>query len=307
MRENRQILAWVGWEIRVPEDWRPLRIEGEWSKGSMIVGSAEEAAMQVRWWRPGERGFDPETWLRKRMTSLPGVGIERTTRPGGFTTAGFVPDYTPGDGTSGVLWFGYSPTARMVVEIVAGGETSAKTLKTVSGMVIPSLEARPEGSPTRWAVFGASFESPSGFFMTNKKLLLGDVAVELSSGNGCRLLLRQVYPSKLALARRKLTDWLEFQPFKEHRCFRPSGPEESWNIESSGRQLAGLRRTGRKAYPFPLGVIAPRKSTAAVVHDEELDRLLIAECDSKKKVSEPILSDAIAAMNWAYSATGERR
>jgi hypothetical protein len=210
-----------------------------------------------------------------------------------------VPEYCTSDGGQGALWFGYSPTALMIVEIVGGGETSEDMLGTVKDVVIPSLTAYEAGGATRWSIFGASFESPAGFVMTGKRLLLGDIAIELSSKERTRLVIRQVYPSKLALARRKLSDWMEYQPFDERRRFRPSGPEENWSTKCAGRKLYGVRRQGRKTFPFPLGVVAPRWSAAAVVCDEELDRLLVAECDSKKRNGGVMLSQAMASMNWA--------
>ncbi len=298
MKRNSEILAWAGWQVTVPEDWRPLRIEGEWSKGSMIVGSADEAVMQVRWVRPKDGGFDAKKWRRKRLASMPCAATEDGIGPEGFPVAVLAPEYRTADGGEGILWFGYSPTARMTVEIVAGGKSSENTVRDVVKRVIPSLIVYGAGEATCWSVFGASFETPAGFIMTGKRLLLGDIAIEVSCARGRRLLVRQVYPCTLALARRKLPGWMDYQPFTEHRRFRSSGGEENWSVECSGRRLAGVRRSGRKRFPFPLGVIAPRWSSAAVVCDHELDRLLIAEYDSKDRNGSEVLSRAVSSMNW---------
>jgi hypothetical protein len=294
------ILGWAGWRLRIPVDWRPLRVEGEWGKGAMIVGTGEEAAMQVKWWRPESRRFDAERWLHKRVASVLGNVDPDAESPEGFPFCSLLPDYTTKDDVEGLLWLGYSPAGGVAVEIVAGGDALKKTVKTVRRRVIPSLRSSAAGDATRWSIYGASFESPPSFCLTDRRLLLGDIAVRLSSSGGRRLVLRQVYPATLALARRKMPNWMDFPPFPERRRFRASGSDQDWSVNCYGRRLRGFRRLGRKAFPFPLGVFAPRFSYLAVAHDRELDRLLLVEYDARREESDVVVSRLVASMNWAH-------
>ena len=53
-------LAWCGWEMPVPRDWRPVDVDGEWVRGAMIVGDREQAILQIKWWRPRAADFPIE-------------------------------------------------------------------------------------------------------------------------------------------------------------------------------------------------------------------------------------------------------
>jgi len=302
-------LAWAGWQMRVPKDWRPLRLEGDWTRGSVITGDAEKPIMQVKWWRPKSRRFNASRWMRRRMKSVKGklAGRSDVPAPQGFANVAWSTNYRPRSGGAGSLWYGYAPGPGLVIEVLTAGSASKRDQHTVAANVLPRLQVSPADRPTRWAVFGASFETPPGFVMTHRRIHLGDVAIWLRSPGRQRLMVRQVYPAELALARRPLAKWLRFQVFKEHRVFRPDAEPEPWSVTLDGRSVEGVRRIGRKALPFPLGFLGPRRSRAAVLHDTELDRLLIAEHDSTGADDDRPLTAALTAMNWATPAPGGRR
>ena len=86
-------VAWMGWQMRIPPDWRPLRIAGEWARGKVIVGSANEPAMQIAWWRPNRKRFDPARWVRRRLRSLKvRDGGPDGPAPPDFSETAWVPD-----------------------------------------------------------------------------------------------------------------------------------------------------------------------------------------------------------------------
>lgn len=291
------ILAWAGWLMRVPSDWRALRVAGDWGRGSMVVGDATEALMQVKWLRVPPERFDAARWLRRRLGKVAGDSAGDGPRPQGFSETAWA---SRRGGANGALWYGYAPEAGMVIEVVVGGRR-----RTAEQRVLPSLRASARGGATRWAVFGSSFESPPGFALVAQRLQLGDVALLFRGADRSRFVLRQVYPAQLALARRDLADWLEFPVFKEGRRFRPTERTRDWKIDLFGTELAGVLRTGRKQLPLPLGWIAPRRSIGAVVHDRALDRLLIAEHDSRGEPDEALLATALRSMNWALREGAE--
>jgi hypothetical protein len=70
-------------------------------------------------------------------------------------------------------------------------------------------------------------------------------------------------------------------------------------VESFGQELTGLIRFGRRKLAAPLGWAAPRWTVQAIVEDPRLDRLLLAECDTRRQVDDELAAEAIAGMNWA--------
>ncbi|MFH1732772.1 MAG: hypothetical protein ABIF82_14130 [Planctomycetota bacterium] len=293
----------MGWQIRVPPEWRPLRIAGEWPRGHVIIGSANEPAMQIRWWRPNKKRFDARRWMQQRLRSLKArdAGPEGPA-PSGFTETAWAADDEPQSGGRKLLrtWYGYAPDADLVLEVTVNLDAPNRTRRIITSQVVPSLAVSETGRITRWSVFGASFESPAGFSLLDKRLALGDLVLRFRGEDRSCLMLRQVYPAETALARRKIERWIEMWPFKEHRRYRKAELKEVWRARSFGRMLEGIKQPGRKRLPLPLGFCAPRATLAVAVVDTELDRLLIAEHDAPARAAdEEMLATAIARMNWA--------
>ncbi len=304
----QSFLAWVGWQMRVPPEWRPLRIEGEWKRGKMIIGDAEEPVIQLKWWRPQAERFDAARWMQSRLRSLglrPASNPLPSGPPPGFSETAWVPEakWAGEEKTLLRLFYGYAPRAGLVLELVVNSEASKRLRNQVLFSVLPSLAVFESGGVTRWSVFGASFESPAGFQMTDKRLLLGDLAFRFRARDRSRLMMRQVYPAELALARRKLEKWIEIRPFREHRKYRPTGPSETWTVKSFGRMLEGTKISGRKSLPAPLGFCAPRQTLTGVLRDTGLDRLLIVEHDSPVEPDQSLVASALSRMNWAQLET----
>jgi len=301
-------LAWMGWQLRVPHDWRPVRIDGEWRRGRMVVGSADAPVVRLRWWRPGARRFDAERWLRRRLRRL-GLrpAAPRGPAPAACSYTAWAAEDELREEHRGLvrLWYGYAPAANLVLEAAVNVEAPRKARREVAARTLSSLIVYEQGKATRWAVFGASFESPAGFRILDKRLLLGDLCLRLRGEARSTLLLRQVYPAELALSRRKLERWIEVRPFRERRRYRPAVEPRPWQVESFGRRLEGIRRRGHKRLAFPLRFCAPRNTLSVVVRDTELDRLLIAEHDTPGEPDETLLGALVGRMNWARFEGGK--
>jgi hypothetical protein len=125
----------------------------------------------------------------------------------------------------------------------------------------------------------------------------GDITLRLQGPRRARLTLRQVYPAAAALSRRSMDKWLYAFPFKEHRRL-PFGGATKWNFGKNGHTLHGLTRAGRKRFGFPFGFLAARESVAAALHDENGDRLLLAEYDAREPEKEAVIEAAMRGMNW---------
>ena len=292
-------LAWMGWQLSMPSDWRPLRIEGEWQKGKMVVGDGEQLSMQIQWLRSGNKRFNPDRVIEqrahkeKKKNSL----SESTSCPSaeGFGNMSWLKGEADNERA---VWSGYSANNDLLIEIIAR-LIDGKTIKWFEKRIIPSLRAFSADEAMPISVFGSSFMSPPGFQIKTWKLKLGDITIQLEAKGGKSLLLRQVYPAGLALSRRPMEQWQKLKPFKEHRKFKADGEPAQCEIEKQGRTLKGIRSRGFKRLPAPLGMIAARKSMSVVVHDAAADRIFVAEYDAKRDAREKITDDAIASMNWA--------
>ena len=293
-------MAWMGWQMRVPPEWRPLRIADERGRGRVILGSATEPAMQIRWWRPNKKRFDARRWMQRRLRSLKvrDAGPEGPA-PSGFSETAWAAEPESGGRKLLRAWYGYAPEADLVLEVTVNLEAPKRTRRIVTSQVVPSLAVYEKDGITRWSVFGASFESPAGFRLLDKRLALGDLVLRFRGKDRSCLMLRQVYPAETALARRKIERWIEMWPFKEHRRYKTAELKEVWRARSYGRTLEGIKQPGRKRLPFPLGSCGPRATLSVAVVDTELDRLLVAEHDAPDGADEEMLATAIARMNWA--------
>lgn len=286
--------------MKVPLDWRPLKIEDKHKEGLMLVGDSSRAIAQIKWWRPNPQSFEPDLWVKERIKeTIPSKSSAvKGPAPDGFEPTVWLPDvkYTPDVRKS--IWLGYARDANLTIEIIFDATLGKSVTKLYSSMILTSLEISGLDESTRWSVFDVSFESPPGFALIDKRLKVGDMMLRLRNAKRT-LILRQVYPAKLALSRRPIERWLKDTFTKEHRRFYPSEPHVEWALKLPAKTLVGRKRHGKKQLAFPLGFCAPRFHCSAVVIDEELGRLLIAHADTLRNEGDEILTTSISSMNWA--------
>ena len=295
-REMRR-LAWSGWQLRVPDNWRPVKLEGNFTKGAMFIGDEASPYLMLRWWRPlleGQKKFDFEEWLESRFKKLHALPHPHPPTSPDMDHTAWVKDLQKKHKKSRTVWYGYKASAETVIEILMTSLTPSEIQEKIVRNVIPTLEIAAKGDPIPWDLFTASFLSPPNFILDTHRLYSGDVALRLVKDRET-LTLRMVYPAGLALSRRKLANWLDSSPFLERRKNR-AATQQDW---SSG-SIKGIQRRGWKRLPFPLGGINPKYSTIIAVVDEQLDRLLIAEHRTPKPEDPFLTQQAVQQMNWDY-------
>lgn len=300
-------LAWAGWSARIAPRWRPVSIDGAVSRGRVMIGDGETAIAQVNWWRPSSRRFDAERWVQVRIKSNRAQPKNGAPAPKGFVAITWAAAKPRGRRGKRTLWYGYQAQANLAVEVVinAAAQDSATA---VASLMLPSLAACGMDEPINWSVYGASFRSPPGWDVAGRQLLAGNIALLLVYKR-LRMVLRQVYPGRLALARRPLEAWMRTHPFRERRRFHPDGDPLPWTGTLWGRETAGLAEIGRKRLRWPAHGIRPIQCVRVGVVDAELDRLLLVEAESRHSDAEMLAADAMAGMNWAHwerLACGER-
>jgi hypothetical protein len=295
---RRVLLAWAGWQLTLPEDWRPLKLNGNADKGWMMVGDAVCAMFSVHWERvPEMRPTDGRAWVEGRLKRQ-GVPVSSPNPPAKehFTVCAWAHALQTREDKYTTFWYGYSADAGIVLGIKVNGVLPRHQLNQITRHVMPSVRASSMKDESIWAMYNVCFRAPAGFELINRHLYSGDVALEFAKGRSEALLLRQVYPGDLALSRRSFEQWLDASPFKGHRKLRSSETtHEAWPHEDE----EGLRRTGRKRLAFPLGVIAPRHTCAVALHDKSLNRLLIAEHTASSEIDMRVCEQAVAHMSQA--------
>ncbi len=293
-------LSWEGWTLSVLENWRPFKIENGHTRGSMLIGDADEPTLLVRWWRPGRR-FHPSKYFHRQAKELGAPLSEHLPGPPGLDETAWIEEFTARNGTSQAAWYGYSQAGGMVVEAILNRAVPKEMLEEITENVLPSLQISAKEEDTAWAMYNLSFVCPAGFVLRRHHLYPGNIALEFTGGAHETLMLRQVYPADLALQRRTSDLWLKQCPFKQHRKLRPgAGTVALWQREEPN-PLAGMRMRGWKRLPMPLGWCAPRFMVGILATDETLNRLCIVEHMGPRRMSDLTAAQAIENMNRGIS------
>ena len=113
---NSAEIAWCGWRMLVPPDWRPLKITGEPGKGSMMIGDADQPLILVQWRRVADKDFDAAAWLSgrfKKLRTTPGAGAPQAR---GIQVSGWVKDLALREDDVKSVWYGFSRSAGLLLE-----------------------------------------------------------------------------------------------------------------------------------------------------------------------------------------------
>ncbi len=242
-------LAWAGWRTNVPPDWRPLRIDGAWADGAMVLGSSEQSVLQINWQRPPHQSFSADNRLRKWSKRV--HAASSTKSPAELThpdikaaVRAMVKDRK--SGTEHPFWCCYSARANLVVEIRTRPAITPENEQWVRQKLLPALRFSAADEPAYYAVFNGCFRAPSGFLLKNSALHSGDLAILLETTDGTRLTMRQVYPGDLALQRRDLADWLAAPPFKDVLSVKVLHGPEQIEMQFHDANRVCIKRFGKK-------------------------------------------------------------
>ena len=285
----RSTLAWCGWELPVPEDWSAMKITGGWMKGSMMIGRESEPIVLIKWWRPEHAHFNAKVWLDRRFGDLGVLADAEPALPAGFAEAGWVTHLENRDGSSKTVWYGYAPSANLVVEFISTSIVAQSLRDTVFSELLPTLRVSGADESVEWSLFSTRFVTPPGYRLNAHHLTLGDIALDLRKGKHTRLLVRQVFPAGLALERRPIDSWFAASPFMERRRMS----RQATRLACPGH---GVRQRGWKRLPAPLGWLKPRYCDRIATVDGGRDRLCIAELQEPKEFEAGLIEKTMGAM-----------
>ena len=109
-------IAWCGWSLPVPESWQPLKIQGTWDKGQMMIGCGSDPVVLIKWWRPREKTRDAEAWLARRFKALHALPDDEAPHPDDFDAVGWIRHLENKDGSAKTVWYGHAERAGLVLE-----------------------------------------------------------------------------------------------------------------------------------------------------------------------------------------------
>lgn len=291
---NDYNIAWQGWRIPVAADWQPMRITGDHKNGAMIIGSSDAPILQVSWHRLKGRDMTASAWLKRRFRNIPESILDGCPKPTGFDDVGWFRNMELKEDNSKSVWVGVSNSKKILIDIMFTNLSSEAEREKIINECLPQLEVFGKEENWPWNIYQVSFSVPGDYILKKHHLYSGDIALEFQRKSGDTLMVRQVYPSKLALSRRTLKRWLEEYPFHQKRKYKLDD-ENDWGWD--GMNKKGLKRFGRKQIPFPFGWIRRRHCSSFIVQDEEMDRLLIAEHACTEGTDNDMLENIITGMN----------
>ena len=129
------LLAWAGWQLQMPDDWRPLKIYGTPKKGWMIVGDAICAFFSIHWEQPRRRSVsDGDEWVQGRLSRLGVLPDPKPPAAEQFSACAWAHGVQSEEDKKTTYWFGYAEPAELLVGVKVNG-------------VLPD---RPPSGPPRW-------------------------------------------------------------------------------------------------------------------------------------------------------------
>ncbi len=291
-RSSLNTLCWQGWRLDLPARWNPVKVEGDYDSGSVLIADLHRPRLGLRWHRATKK-LDSSAWVMEALREEVGQLAADEAKPFAAAPGEFdgsmlyVEPQPPGRD----VWLGESRVSGRCIEVVHHAHRRENLL---ASMLLPTLKDLPADQPMPWSVFDLSCIAPTGFRLLSHRLNAGDLS--LTFGQERRLAtIRQIALADLALKRMSLQQWLGDQEQMQRKHYRPVGKTSEPSIAADdGRNLCGvLRRMVRRRRFCFMRSIACELLTAAL-RDNERDRLVIVQASD-----EPLLRESAAHVGWA--------
>jgi hypothetical protein len=278
--------------LELPSRWNPVKMEGDWDAGSVLIADLHRPRLGLRWSKAGKKA-DAGAWAKKAMRQEVGQLAAEEAQPlnlpgqqwDGSTL--YIEPEPPGRD----VWVGLSRASNRCVEVIHHAHRRESIL---TDAVLPPLRDTRGDESLRWSVFDLSCVSPPGMKLATHRLNAGDLALMFEDRR--RLLtVRQIALAQMALKRMSMEKWLVDQENRRRKFFRCVGkPEPMHVLTGDSRRMDGIVRTmvRRRRY-FMLRSLSPQLVTA-VLNDEARDRLVIVQASD-----EASLREAAGSVGWA--------
>ncbi len=273
---RKSILAWQGWQLSLPGRWDPVKLEGDFSRGMVLLADLQRPRLGVRW-----------QTLKKNADVAKSVERAMRDEVGELATKESCPADPPGEGwQAGRLYIEPEPPGRDVwIGFNRGSGRLFQVIHHVRRrdrvLVDSILPTFADGVTGEWSIFDLSCRVPDSAKLVAPKLNVGDLSLEFEIDRK-PLIVRQIAVASVALARQSIGRWLAAQQAAKKKHYRPIEQPQSIEWMIAGQSLEGIRRTMTRRRRHVLLRWKPKSLIGVALHDVARDKLLILEAADEK-------------------------
>jgi hypothetical protein len=260
-------LAWQGWELTLPDDWAPIKVDGNFDRGFVAIADLDRERLGLRWQTVGPK-VDPRRVVDDNLRGEVGQlafdeSAEATSDDWPISRVYVEPDPPGRD-----VWIGFSAATNRVLQVVYHATGRDRLLRD---SILPNLRDQGEaGGARRWAIFWASAVLPRPMKLLRKRLNVGDLAISFDTGKG-PLEIRQMAAANMVLNRRPLDAWLG--GLGEPKRYRPIGDVRQ--VEWPELDRIGVCQDHARRRRLFFARWLPAGFVVYAVHDRTTDRLIL--------------------------------
>lgn len=268
-------LAWQGWRLSLPGRWDPVKLEGSFDRGTILLADLQRPRLGVRWQS-----------LKKNAVAEEAVERAMRDEVGELATKESCPANPPGDDwrfgrlyidpepPGRDVWVGFSRTTGRLFQVIHHVRRRDRMLVET---ILPTLADGVEGD---WSIFDLSCRLPAGAKLVKPKLNVGDLALEFEIDRS-PINVRQIAVASVALTRQPLARWLAAQQSGKSKHYRPIEQPQPIEWTIAGQPMEGLRRALTRRRRHVLLRWKPKTLIGIALHDVTRDKLLIVEAVSE--------------------------
>ncbi|HIE09356.1 MAG TPA: hypothetical protein EYP65_05850, partial [Armatimonadetes bacterium] len=185
---GKQLVAWQGISVEVPEDWTLGDIGAGERSGYLRLDDRDMPRLEVKW-EHAPRGSDPELVVRRFLNmlkrgrkgqraeevrrGLPLIPEREERKTLCFLWRGNFKGY-------GAAWFCRECKRAVIAQVL--GRADERGLEELAKEVLSSLRDHPEGEETVWSVYGLTVVVPSDWRLLGFRFLTGYLNLKFGRG-----------------------------------------------------------------------------------------------------------------------------
>ncbi|MGN6724382.1 MAG: hypothetical protein ACTHLZ_00545 [Tepidisphaeraceae bacterium] len=273
MDDRFQSISWQGLSFHAPASWNPVKVEGDFAKGSLLLADLHAARLGVRWRQLAKRE-EPAALIRRLMGEEIGAlaADEAVTRAAEHWQHAFL--YRDPAPPGRDVWIGFSRDSNRVVQVV---HHANRRQRPEFEAALDSLRDANADAPRQWSMFDLQLISPPGYVLQWYRLNAGDHTLAFRDADQQQVLIRQIRPAGLALARQPLAQWLAIQPASATRFYRAVDEPQHVKLPIGGERCDGLSAVAARRRRMRFAWKVPPRQVLLAFHDRARDRLVVGQ------------------------------
>jgi hypothetical protein len=274
------VFAWQGWQISIPAEWNPQRLEGNFDAGFALLSDLHGPRLGLRWRKIGakdevEKLIDAA--MRDEVGQLAGDEARSVTREGFDGAKRYLEPDPPGRD----IWMGVSGASGRLVQLSL---QRGKGERSQLAKVVETLHDGAKDEQQIWSVFDLNCTAGKDWKLMSQALNAGDLALSFARGSD-RLVCRQLALASLALKRQPIERWLrDISSAQRLQYSSADGEQEHEIVTVDGRKLSGKKLAMRRKRWLAWLWHLPRDWHFAVYHDATRDRLILGQSTCEEEL-----------------------